>query len=427
MRSQTWKSCLGVLCLMAAGTANAAKISFSEKGFIDVGGLVQVQYRAEQDAAGSGKDFSNDFLLRRARLIIGGQFNDNIGFLVDTDVSYATGPGTSPNVPAAGSAPGGASPTATGVYNGIYLLDAVATYKVSKEFLFDAGLMLLPSLTHNGLTSGSRYVTVNNFVSYFSPNSQRGTRDVGLGIRGLLFDDRLYYRMGVYNGVQTRASIPASAGPPAVAASPGINPGDAPRLAGQLRFNIAGKEDGYAFCQVCFAKSPIVSLGVGADYQANAVRNTAPTGPGTPPGPAAATALGMGSYTNGFVDFFADIPFSETTELSVEVAANKIWAGDGAPTSGLAIQGMVGIRFGVIEPYGQVEWFNSDAAYVGRGNTAGDLTTYRGGLSWYLLQHTYKISAEIAFQNREKAGETVDGAAIPPNHWVGTLQVQATF
>ena len=44
-----------------------------------------------------------------------------------------------------------------------------------------------------------------------------------------------------------------------------------------------------------------------------------------------------------------------------------------------------------------------------------------------MLQHTYKISAEIAFQNREKAGETVDGQAIPPNHWVGTLQFQATF
>ena len=79
MRSQTWKSCLGVLCLMAAGTANAAKISFSEKGFIDVGGLVQAQYRIEQDAAGSGHDPSNDFLLRRARLIIAGQFNDIAG------------------------------------------------------------------------------------------------------------------------------------------------------------------------------------------------------------------------------------------------------------------------------------------------------------------------------------------------------------
>ena len=105
MRSQTWKSCLGVLCLMAAGTANAAKISFSEKGFVDVGALIQAQYRIEQDAAGSGHDPSNDFLLRRARIIISGQFNDNIGFLIDTDVSYATGPGTSPNVPAAAVPP----------------------------------------------------------------------------------------------------------------------------------------------------------------------------------------------------------------------------------------------------------------------------------------------------------------------------------
>ena len=420
MRSQTWKSCLGVLCLMAAGTANAAKISFSEKGFIDVGALVQAQYRIEQDAAGSGKDPSNDFLLRRARLILAGQFNDNIGFLVDTDVSYASGPGTVPNVPAAASAPGGASPTATGVYNAIFLLDALATYKVSKEFILDAGLMLLP-MNHNGLTSGSRYASVNNFTQYFSPNSSRSTRDVGVGMRGLLLDDRLYYRIGVFNGVQSRASIPASAGPPVVAASPGINPGDAPRVAGTLRFNIAGKEDGYSFCQVCFAKSPNISIGVGADFQANAVRNTAPTGPG------ASTALGMGSFTNGFVDFFAAVPFGDDYELGIDIAANKIWAGDGAPTSGTSIQGLVTFRIGPIGPYVQIEYFDSSAAYVGRGNTAGNLTTYRGGLSWYVLQHTYKISAEFAAQNREKAGEVVDTVTIPPNHWVGTLQFQASF
>ena len=419
MRSQTWKSCLGVLCLMAAGTANAAKISFSEKGFIDVGGLVQAQYRIEQDAAGSGKDPSNDFLLRRARLILAGQFNDNIGFLVDTDVSYATGPGTTPNVPAAGA--GGAAPTATGVYNGIYLLDALATYKVSKEFMIDAGLMLLPSMNHNGLTSGSRYASVNNFTQYFSPNSQRGTRDVGIEIRGLLLDDRLYYRLGVFNGVQSRATIPAVVGPPAVAAQPGINPGDAPRFAGTLRFNIAGKEDGYAFCQVCFAKSPIVSVGVGADFQANAFRGTAFTGPGV------SHTTGMGSWTTGNADLFADIPFSEDLELSIDVAVAKIWAGDDTPQSGLAIQGLVSMRFGVIGPYAQIEYFDSATTYVGRGNTAGNLTTYRGGFSWYVYQHTYKISAEIAFQNREQAGNTVDGTAIPPNHWVGTLQFQASF
>lgn len=419
MRSQTWKSCLGVLCLMTAGTANAAKISFSEKGWIDVGALVQAQYRIEQDAAGSGHDPSNDFLLRRARLIISGQFNDNIGFLVDTDVSYAAGPGGNPNVPVAGV--GGASPTATSIYNAIYLLDAVATYKVSGALLIDAGLMLIPSMNHNGLTSGAKYASVNNFTQYFSPTSQRGTRDVGVELRGLLLSDRLYYRLGVFNGVQSRASLPASVGPPAVAAQPGINPGDAPRFAGTLRFNIAGKEDGYAFCQVCFAKSAIVSIGVGADYQTNAFRGTAPTGPGT------STTTGMGSWTTGNADIFADIPFSEDVELSADIAFAKIWAGTNTPQSGFAVQGLLSLRFGVFGPYFQMEYFNSDAQYVGRGNTAGDLTTYRGGLSLYLLQHTYKISAEVAFQNKEGAGETRDGTLIPPNHWVGTLQFQASF
>jgi hypothetical protein len=408
MKSQTWKSCLGVLCLMTAGTANAAKISFSEKGYIDVGALVQAQYRIEQDAAGSGHDPSNDF----------------IGFLVDTDVSYATGPGTTPNVP---TGAGGASPTATGVYNAIYLLDAVATYKVGKELLLDAGLMLIPSMNHNGLTSGAKYASVNNFTQYFSPASQRGTRDVGVELRGLLLDDRLYYRLGVFNGVQSRASVPAvpgSVGPPVVApvaANPGINPGDAPRFAGTLRFNLAGKEDGYAFCQVCFAKSAIISIGVGADYQTNAFRGTAFTGPGV------SHTTGMGSWTTGNADIFADIPFSEDTELSVDIAFAKIWAGDDTPQSGIAIQGLLSMRFGVIGPFFQMEYFDSATQYVGRGSTAGNLTTYRGGLSLYLLQHTYKISAEFAYQQKEKAGETIDGTAIPPNHWVGTLQFQASF
>ena len=414
MRSQTWKSCLGVLCLMAAGTANAAKISFSEKGFIDVGGVVQAQYRIEQDAAGSGKDPSNDFLLRRARLVIGGTFNENIGFFVDTEVSYGTGPGTTTNVPA--------NTTATSVYNAVYVLDAFATYKFGKELLLDAGLMLLPMM-HNGLTSGTRYASVNNFTQYFSPNSQRGTRDVGIGIRGLLLDDRLYYRIGVFNGVQTRPTVTAAPVPPATVGvtTQGINPGDAPRVAGTLRFNIAGKDDGYAFCQVCFAKNPQVSIGVGADYQTNAFRGTAPTGPGT------SQTTGMGSWTTGFADVFADIPFSESTELSFDLGVTKVWAGENTPQSGLAVQGLLSFRFGIIGPYFQMEWFNSDAQYVGRGNTTGDVTTYRGGLSLYVLQHTYKISAEIAFQDKEKAGETVDGTLVPANHWVGTLQFQAAF
>src|SRR6185295_13797958 len=116
-------------------------------------------------------------------------YNDNIGFLVDTDVSYAaTGPGTTAGLPAAASAPGGAVPVATGVYNGIYLLDAMATFKVSKELTLDAGLTLLP-YSHNVLTGASRQATLSSFPTFFAANSQRANRDVGVQIRGLLFDD----------------------------------------------------------------------------------------------------------------------------------------------------------------------------------------------------------------------------------------------
>jgi Phosphate-selective porin O and P len=409
MTPKTLKACLGVLCLLAAGTANAAKLSFSERGFVDVGTLIQAQYRIEQDAAGSGHDPSNDFLLRRARILVSGQFNDNISFIMNTEISY-------------GAVTIGGPVGGTAWNNNIYVLDALGTYKFGKELMLDTGLMLLP-FSHNSMTGGGRYATVNNFPSYFSGNSQRGTRDVGIEIRGLLLDDRIYYRIGVFNGVQT------------VAGAAGLNPGDAPRFAGMVRFNIAGKEDGYAFCQVCFASSPIISIGVSSDFQANATRPVAPTGATTAP-----TVLGLQKFWAFNADAFADIPFSPDVELSLEVLFSKIDNGTNAPTSGWGISGMVSLRFGIFGPYFQYENFQSDSAYVGFTKvgaapavafTAGNIATYRGGFSLYILQHTYKISAEIAFQDKENAGVVTSvgtpAAAIgtvPANHWVGTLQFQ---
>ena len=116
--------------------------------------------------------------------------------------------------------------------------------------------------------------------------------------------------------------------------------------------------------------------------------------------------------------------------------------GDNAPTSGWGASGVVTMRFGVIGPYFQIETFQSDSNYVGftrvgtttTANTAGDLTTYRGGVSWYVYQHTYKVSAEIAFQSKENAGVTtsvgtpaVAIGTIGENQWVGTLQFQVVF
>jgi len=432
MKLKRWSWCLGILCALVAVRAEAAKFSFSDKGFIDVGSLIQAQYRIEQDAAPSGHDPSNDFLLRRARIILSGQFDEHIGFFFDTDISYGT---VSTAVSAAANTPAGGS--AQGWNNNIYVLDALAIYKVSRSLIIDAGLTLLP-YSHNSLTNPATLIGINSTFGgtagpYWAPNNQRGFRDVGVVIRGLLLDDRLYYRLGVFNGVNGTKNT-AAAG----AVSNGLNPGDAPNYAGMLRFNIAGKEEGYGFCQMCFASSPIISIGVAADVQPNSFRGVAPTGPTT-----AGVPTGMITWTNYNADIFADIPFGGDVELSADLLGQIVKAGDNTPQSGYSFNGIIGLRFGVIQPYAQLEYFNSGTQYVGYTKvgagattafTAGDVTTYRFGISWYLHKHNYKVTAEVAFQNKENAGvETSVGTpatvigTVPPNHWVGTLQFQAYF
>ena len=165
--------------LAFAGVAEAAKLSFSERGFVDVGALIQAQYRATQNGAGDGHDVSNDFLLRRARILVSGQYDEHIGFIINTDITYGA------------ATIGGPTRLAT--------LDS-----------------------RGNLTK-------------FSLNSQRNNRDVGFEVRGPLLADRIYYRIGIWNGVQTQA---------ASGTTPGVNPGDAPRFAGMVRFNILGKKGG---------------------------------------------------------------------------------------------------------------------------------------------------------------------------------------
>jgi hypothetical protein len=360
----------------------------------------------QQDGSPDKQNPSYDFLFARARILLSGQFDEHIGFIIDTDV---TGGATTIGGPAGG----------VGWNNNIYLLDAIATYKVSKELIFDAGLTL-PPFSHNELTSGGKYASITRFStranSPFAPNATRGLRDVGVVIRGLLLDDRLYYRLGVFNGVQGTANTAVAPAP-----SNGVNGGDAPLFAGMLRFNIAGKEDGFSFCQVCFASSPIVSIGVSGQYQNNAIRPLVPTGPST------SQYIGMHAWTVAAADVFADIPFSSDLELSADVLFAKYFIGDNALQSGNDLYALVHMRFGQFGIYGQIDWFDSETKYVGKGSTAGDITVYRGGINWFVLQHTYKITAEVSFQNKEQAGNTVDGTAVPPNQWTAILQFQATF
>jgi hypothetical protein len=264
------------------------------------------------------------------------------------------------------------------------------SYRVGKELLIDAGQMLLP-FSHNELTSSARLATLDarGNLTKFSLNSTRSNRDVGVEIRGLLLDDRLYYRLGVWNGVQTASTTPTQ---------PGVNPGDAPRFAGMVRFNILGKEDGYTFCGMCFGTDPILNVGVSADVEPNAVRSVAGSFPST--------------YRSYVADLFFDLPFGGNQELSFEVAVVKFDLGSqstfyvpptgaSAATSfganaGIGAYGHLAYRFGVISPNVVVEWFNSENRSVTQTNP-GNLVTYRFGLAWFIEKHVYTPKVSDTF------------------------------
>jgi hypothetical protein len=316
--------------------------------------------------------------------------------------------------------------------------EILGTLKLCKEFEFDAGLMLLP-WTHNSLTSSARFATLDEHVDvtkrgYPAGSNGRG-RDMGLLIRGLL-TDFIYYRVGVFNGVQSANGVAPT--PALPAGLTGVNPGDSLAFVGTIRLNILGKEEGYAFCGV-YCGTPLFSIGFGADIQPRAIRAPTRTSPGA-------------SYQGYFADLFLSLPFGDNEFVLEGGWVRTVYAGNGAPISSASAAGLnlrnnagngfyghIGIRFGPIMPTFALETYNSNLAeanvtsttlsFLGApaGGRVGDLTTYKIGLNIFPEKNTFKITLELALQNKQAADATVSGpppVTIYGNQWTGTAQFQ---
>jgi hypothetical protein len=441
MKLKSWVTSLAVLCVVAAAPADAAKISFSDQGWIDIGALVQTWVRVTQNGAAVKDSPSYDIFLRRGRILLSGQFNNYIGFIMSSDVSYTVAGGY-----AAAPADAVAVQDALRFHSPIFVMNEIlGTFRACKEFTFDAGLMLLP-WAHNSLTSSAKFLTLDEHTDITQRGRPAGyqarDRDVGLEVRGLLFADILYYRIGVFNGVQSANGTQPVVGPPAVAGLTGVNPGDSPSYNGTLRINILGKEDGYAFCEMCFASSPLFSVGFGAAIQPRAVRSPARGTPGA-------------TYNGYFADIFLNLPFGDNEFVLSGTWVRTVYSGNGGPLSsanaaGLALInnagngffGQIGIRFGWFAPTFALEYYNSNLNPVNITSTAmafsgpafprvGDLTSYKIGLNFYPEKATFNIRGEFALENKQNAGQTGapgalgnGGAVILDNQWAATVQFQ---
>jgi hypothetical protein len=141
-----------------------------------------------------------------------------------------------------------------------------------------------------------------------------------------------------------------------------------------VRYNLFGVEEAFFIRGIYFTDKPIVSFGLGGDFQPNAVR----------------IGTELASYTALSLDAFVDVPTGPDQELVFHANALRYWEGRGNAQSGLGFFAELGYRIGKIEPVVSFEWFDAEQANTGfRG--------YHIGLNYWLNKHTVNIKGDLAF------------------------------
>ena len=313
-------------------------------------------------ARGDGPGY--DLFLRRARLMLWGSATKQISFFVETD---------EPNL-----GKGGDFSMRT------FVQDAFLTYTVIPEFKVDAGLMLAP-LSHHTIEGATSLNTLDYHSDMIKFPAQRIFRDAGVQFRGLALQDHLGYRLAVMEGVRNGA-LPAPPAPPATRTT--LNPGSVPRLVGMIRGNILGSEPDFFMKGIYFAEHPIISVGVGGDWQSKS---------------AIKLNGSHGDYYALSGDAFVDYPFTAADELIVK--ANYFYYGEGSvpgqtlvPAGASSLFGEVGFRHGIIEPIAFVEYLQ------GRKDSVTILAPH-GGLNLWVMKHNFNLKTDVGWRKTEPKGE----------------------
>jgi hypothetical protein len=247
--------------LLVTGPASAqAVIKVNDDVNFKVGLLLQAwgdwQEVANATNNGSG-GFQQNMLLRRARIILGGQVAPNVFFYVDTE-----------NANLGKTTVGGTGTGAKAPATGFSLLDAVGEWRIDKAFNIQFGEILVPTnrwiLTSSASTfmlDSSAYNTVQNAAL----QNQSG-RDTGVMARGWFFNDRLEYRSAILSGFR----------------APGAR--NSFRITERLQYNFFDTEvyNLPSYAGANFGKKTILALGGAYDAQ--------------------------GDYQAGSADLFADFP-----------------------------------------------------------------------------------------------------------------------
>ncbi|MEI9940984.1 MAG: porin [Pseudomonadota bacterium] len=325
---------------------------------LKVGLLLQPQYDAIGSADAQHTGTTNNLFLRRTRLLVGGTLFKTFEYFFDTDA---------PNLFKSDAA--GVKTT-----QGIVVQDAIATWKAYEDMLkFDAGYMLTPG-AHNALQGAGTLLGVDYFSNTFNHTNVFNAatapvgRDAGIEVRGLLFDNHIEYRAGLFQGLRKAQTAPPMMPAGATGDVAGQNMF---RFAGRIQVNLLDAETGFFYAGTYLGKKKILSVGGALDMQS--------------------------SYHHWAVDGFLDLPAGPGT-LTAQVNFAKWNGGDFIPPNATtmaptlpnqtALMAEAGYRFDAfpiapIAKFENLNYANSDRASTRVG----------GGLAYFPYGHNINLKA----------------------------------
>lgn len=246
----TARGLIAALFLLAFGRAQRvqaqALIKVSDSVNVKFGIEIQPQldFQEVRNATDDGSGgFQQNLLIRRLRLLFGGQVAKNVFFYFSTENS---------NLGKSTQAVGGTTGTKA-LGSGFGVLDAMAEWRIAKEFNIEAGNVRSPvsreSLKGNTTSFMLDFSAYSTIMSAALQNN--AGRDTGVMFRGYFLCDRLEYRSAILSGLR----------------QPGVK--NSPRFVERLQYNFFDTEV-YAFpsyASANYGNRRILAVGAGYDTQ----------------------------------------------------------------------------------------------------------------------------------------------------------------
>ena len=367
MSIQAAKRFAGLLLFALAASSPAFAIKVPIPGDdVTLNTVVYLQVRAQgdwdgppptlADGASPSGGFNTDFYLRRARLYASGTAYKFVTFNLLLDA------------PQFGRRGNFGSST--------FVQDLSIGFKPMDELIIEAGFLFMP-FAHQAMGASSQASALESPAAIVFYNNARGSRETGVQMRSLLFNNRLLLRGGVYEGARGDPAAPIV-----------VNPRGRPLFGGVVRLNLIGEEPGYTYPGIWMDGKSRVSVGFAAQYQ-NKGSNLPRTGYDPKTKKYGPIATGVADYVALSADLNVDLAMAGDTEAVLQLTGYRFDYGPGSDKTGFGVSGEGGYRLGPIEPEANFYYFRS-------ASRLADFQKVAVGANYFLHGHQVKLTAEFA-------------------------------